>query len=93
MANGIAGQIAQQTSRLGFGGNDAQVTELWRLYLLDKQPPPPDGLTTAQVQQYYLDMAMPEIKAYIIREARKNKVRELQAASNIESQADAATNL
>jgi hypothetical protein len=93
MANGIAAQIAQQMSKIGFGGNDVAATELFRLFNLDKQPPAPDGLTLAQTQQYYLDMAMPEIKAYIVREARKNKVRELQAQSTIEAQADAVTNL
>jgi hypothetical protein len=79
MANGIAAQIGQQVSKAGFGGTDDQGLELIRLFTLDKIQPAPAGLTTAQLTQYYLDAAIPEIKAYIKREAAKNGLREEQA--------------
>lgn len=81
MASGLTGKIGPLTSTLTIGASktDTEVGNIVRLAVADKVTPPPDGQTTAQLGQYYLDALMAELKRYIMQEAQKNLIRERAA--------------
>lgn len=84
-----AGLTSTKTSPL----TDAQSADILRWFTADKRGPDPEGLTQAQLNQWLLDQANEEIWRYIRQEARKNRLRELRDAANVDAQADADTAL
>lgn len=65
-----------------------EIANFNRLVVMDKTSPPPDGLTPAQLNQFYLDAVKDEIVRHLKQEAYKNRLRELKAAqTSIEDQA------
>lgn len=87
-------KIASVTSTKTFGKTDAEVAQIIKWFLADKAGPPPEGLTQAQLNQWYLDQANDEVVDYIRREARRNRVKELREAQGVlEEQAGTETNL
>lgn len=93
MASSIVLNVANFSSTYTAPVSDMQAGQTLKYFVLDKAAPPPDGLTQAQTNQYYLDAARDEIVRYIKQEAYKNRRRELQAASTIDATAQADTSL
>lgn len=71
----------------------AEIANFNRLVTLDKISPPPEGLTAAALNQFYLDAVKDEIVRHLRQEAARNRLGELRAAANIEAQATADTTL
>lgn len=71
----------------------AEIANFARLVVADKAAPPSDGLTAGQLNQYYIDALKDELVRYARQEAAKNRLRELQAASDLEGQAASETNI
>lgn len=78
MASSLTGKIGNLTSPITFDGGktDVQIGNLARLFVADRVSPPPDGLTQAQLGQYYLDATMAEFKRYFMQEVARNLSRE-----------------
>lgn len=97
MSSTLTLNVATFTSAVNLnatGKTDTEIGQILRWFVIDKASPPPDGLTQAQTNQYYLDQAREEIMRYVVREARKNRLRDLQSQQqSIEAQADKETNL
>lgn len=92
MASSLTLKVASVTSPVTFAKSDAEVAQILRWFLADKAEPPPDGLTQAQLNQWYLDYAAAEIVRYVRREAQRNRPRMLRdSQQGIEAQADAET--
>lgn len=66
-----------------------EIANFMRLVVADKSAPPPDGLTAAQLNQFYLDAVKDEIVRYLKAEAARNRLKELRASAALE---DAASN-
>lgn len=87
-------RVGGLTSTVTFAKTEAQVAEILGWFVVDKIGPVPEGMTPAQVNQWKLDFAHAEALAYMVREARRNRLRELQAAQgSLEEQADSDTQL
>lgn len=56
-----------------------EIANFNRLVVADKATPPPDGLTAAQLNQYWNDAVRDEVVRYLKQEAYKNRMRELEA--------------
>lgn len=56
-----------------------EIANFARLVTADKSTPPPEGLTAAALNQFYLDAMKDEIVRYLKQEAAKNRLRELAA--------------
>jgi len=94
MASSSVLKIATVTSTKTFAKTDAEMAQIVRWFLADKAGPPPEGLTQAQTNQWYLDQANDELARYIQSEARRNRLKELRAAQqSIEDQATSETNI
>lgn len=93
MASSNTIQVASVTSTRTFGKTDAEVAQVLRWFLVDKTGPPPEGMTVAQTNKWYLDQTNDAIVNYVKREARMNRLRELQSTGTLEAQADNDTNL
>lgn len=94
MTSKINISVGGLTSVKQFTKSDQEVGQVIRWFVADKIDPPPDGLTQAQLNQYYLDFARDEIVRYVQREARHNRVKELRAQQqNVEDQASGETEL
>lgn len=85
--------VANVNSTVTLNNTDANVANVIQWMLEDKVAPPPANLTTAQKNQYWLDAYRDELLRYTRQEARKNRARDLRAASTIDSQADTDTTL
>lgn len=71
-----------------FAKTEIEVAQILELFVRDKIDPRPEGLTDAQENQRRLDFAHDEVLRYVVREARRNRLRELQETTDLESQAD-----
>lgn len=92
MASDIRLRVASVTSTITFAKTDAEVAQILRWFIADKAEQPPEGLTQAQLNQWYLDYAAAEIVRYVRREAQRNRLRMLRdSQQSIEAQADAET--
>lgn len=93
MSSTITIKVANMTSVVTSSKSDAETGNILKWFIADKVSPP-DGLTTAQLNQYYLDAAVAELARYVRQEASKNRLKELRAAqASIEDQAAADTQL
>jgi hypothetical protein len=73
---------------------NAQVAEILNLFIADWAGPPPEGLTTAQLNQWKLDQATRRVVDMISQEARRVKLRQLrEAQADLEDQATSETGL
>lgn len=87
-------RVGGLTSTVTFAKTEMQVAEILAWFVADKIGAAPEGMTPAQVNQWRLDFAHAEALAYVVREARRNRLRELQAAQgSLETQADLETQL
>ena len=94
MASSNEIKVASVVSTKTFGKTDAEVAQVLRWFLADKAGVPPEGMTVAQTNKWWLDQANDEIVNYVKREARRNRLRELrEAQQSIEAQADTETNI
>lgn len=94
MSSTLSLKVASFSSAVTFGKDDASVATILKWFLADKiDPLLLDGLTQAQTNQFYLDSARDEIVRYVRQEARKNRLKELRDAANVDAQADADTAL
>lgn len=92
MASSLVLKVAAVTSTITFNKTDAEVAQILRWMMADKAGTPPTGLTTAQLNQWWLDQAAAELVRYARQEAAKNRLRELKTAGgNLEAQAEADT--
>lgn len=73
LANGAATSSASSSKSV------TEIANFNRLVAMDKASPPPEGLTAAQLNVYYLDAVKDEIVRYLKQEAAKNRLRELAA--------------
>jgi len=64
-----------------------EIANFARLVVADKAAPPPAGLTTAQLNQYYVDALKDETVRYWKQEAAKNRLKELRDAAALEATA------
>lgn len=88
LTNGAANSNASSSKTV------TEIANFNRLVVADKASPPPDGLTAAQLNQYWNDAVRDEIVRYLKQEAYKNRLRELLAAqTGAQAQADADTQL
>ncbi len=76
MSSTITVKVASLTSVVTSSKTDLETGNILKLFVADKASPPPDGLTTAQLNQYYLDACVSELARYIRQEAAKNLSRE-----------------
>lgn len=86
-------RVGGLTSSKTFGRTEQEVANILNLFIKDKISPRPEGLTDAQENQRRLDFAHDEVVRYIQREARRNRVRELQEQQSVEEQAESETTL
>lgn len=94
MSSSISLNVGNFSSRKDLKRTDQEVGQILRWFVADKIDPPPDGLTQAQLNQYYLDFARDEIIRYVQREARHNRIKELRAQQqSVEDQANGETEL
>lgn len=94
MASDLRVRVATFTSAVTFAKTDSEVGQILKWFVADKATPPPAGLTTAELNQYYLDATRDELVRYVRQEARKNRLAELKAAqASIEDTAAAETSL
>lgn len=71
-----------------------EIANFNRLVVADKATPPPEGLTAAQINQFYLDAVKDEVVRYLKQEAQRNRLKELLAAqTSAQDQATADTSL
>lgn len=92
MSSTLAIKVATTTSTRTFTKTDAEMANIIKLFMAKKAGVPPEGMTVAQTNQWWLDQAMDEIVEYIKGEARRNREDELRKASPIEAQAETETN-
>lgn len=93
MASSSVLKIASVTSTKPFGKTDAEVANVVRWFMKDKEKPP-EGLTQAQLNQWYLDRTNDEIVNYIKAHARRNRIDELASQQqSIEDQATSETDI
>lgn len=81
------------TSSASSNKTATEIANFARLVTLDKIAPPAAGLTTAQLNQFYVDALKDETVRYWKQEAAKNRLRELRDSSNLEAQAQSETAL
>lgn len=94
MSSTITVKVATLTSTVTSAKTDSETGQILKWFVADKATPPPEGLTQAQLNQYYLDAATTELARYIRQEASKNRLRELRAQQqSLESQAETETQL
>jgi len=94
MSSTLTLKVATVTSQVTFNKTDAEVAQVLRWFIADKASPPPDGLTQAQTNQWYLDQATAEIVRYIRQEAMRNRRAVLlQAQADIDAQAGIDTDI
>lgn len=94
MSSTITLKVAALTSVVTSSKSDVDTGNILKWFVADKVLPPPNGLTTAQLNQYYLDAAATELARYIRQEASKNRLKELRAAQvSVEEQAATDTQL
>lgn len=79
MSSTITVKVATLTSTVTSAKTDSETGLILKWFVADKASPPPEGLTQAQTNQYYLDAATAELARYIRQEAQKNRARELRA--------------
>jgi hypothetical protein len=84
--------VGQLVSTVTFGRSDAEVAQILTWFMLDKIGEPPEG-TPAEQNQWRLEQAHREMLNYVAREARRNRLRELNDNARLEEQADDETNL
>lgn len=70
LVNGAATSSASSSKTV------TEIANFCRLVVKDKASPPPDGLTAAQLNTYYLDAVKDEIVRYIKQRAYDNGLRE-----------------
>lgn len=76
------------------GKTDAEVANILEYFIADWASPMPDGLTTAQANQWKLDQANARLVDYMRSTARANRLKQLRAQqASIETQADTETQL
>jgi len=92
MASSITLKVATLTSAVTFAKTDQEVASVLRLFIKDWASPMPEGLTTAQQNQWALDQATARIVAMVRQEAQRARLRELrEAQASIEDLATADT--
>lgn len=92
MASSITLKVATVTSSVTFAKSDQEVANVLRLFIRDWASPMPEGLTTAQQNQWALDQATARIVAMVRQEAGRVRLRELkEAQTSIEETATADT--
>lgn len=77
-----------------FARTEQEFRQILTWFMRDKISPEPEGLTQAELNQWRLDQAHEEIWRYVMRDAHKNRLRELrEAQASIEEQATTDTQL
>lgn len=90
MSSTLVLKVANVTSTITFAKSDVEVAQVLRWFIQDWASPPADGLTQAQLNQYYLDQATARITEMVQREAKRTRLRMLQAGQiSVEDQATA----
>lgn len=87
LTNGAASSSASSSK------TTTEIANFARLVTLDKIEPPPAGLTAAQLNQFYIDALKDELVRYMKQEAAKNRLKELRASTDLETQAQSDTAL
>lgn len=70
LTNGAASSSASSSKSV------TDIANFNRLVVVDKATPPPEGLTAAQLNQYWNDAVRDEVVRYLKHEAAKNLSRE-----------------
>lgn len=70
LTNGVATSTATSAKTV------TEIANIARLVVADKAAPPPDGLTAAQLNQYYMDALKNETVRYWLQQAAKNSLHE-----------------
>lgn len=79
MSSTLVLKVANVTSTITFAKTDAEVAQVLRWFIQDWASPPADGLTQAQLNQYYLDQAAARIAEMVRQEAQRVHLRDLRA--------------
>lgn len=97
MASTLTLKVATVTSPVDLnktGKTDAQIAAILEWYIADWAGPMPEGLTTAQQNQWKLDQATTRILDHVVSTARNNRLKQLRSQqASIESQAETETQL
>lgn len=93
MAEDSRWRVGTLISTRTFTKSAAEVASILEWFMLDKAGPAPEGLTPAQLNQFRLDEAHDAALNFVKREAYRNRLRQLQAAQDVEGQADNETTL
>lgn len=78
MSSSITLKVGNVTSAVTFAKTDQEVATVLRWYIKDWASPMPEGLTTAQRNQWALDRATARIVAMVRQEAARVRLRELR---------------
>lgn len=71
-------RVGSFTSLRTFAKTDGEVAQILAWFMLDKADPEPEGLTPAELNQWRLDQAHDEALRYIVREAYRNRTKQLR---------------
>ena len=86
MASSTILRVASFQAGETYTKTDLEMAQIYRWFVADIEPP--QGLTQAELNQWYLDQTYAKIKAYVLREARHNRLNQLKAQqASIEEQA------
>lgn len=92
MSSSLTLKVASLTSTHTPTVTDSEVAQILRWFIADTVDAPPEGLTQAQLNQYYLDFAAAELVRYIRAKAARNRERILNAErGDVATQAAAET--
>lgn len=87
-------RVATLTSLRTFTKTEQEVAQILNWFVEDKIDPRPEGISDVEENQRRLDFAHDEILRFVVREARRNRLRQLrEAQGDLEQQASQETTL
>lgn len=81
------------TSVVTFNKTNAEVAVILEWFISDYAPPPPEGLTATQLNNWKLDQAHRKMLNYVTNESRRLRLQQLQSTQTLENQAIQETSL